>query len=35
MALMAAENLMAALRGDWPAHLVNVQVWREHEVSAV
>lgn len=34
MALMATENLLAALRGDRPAHLVNSQVWNEREVSA-
>jgi glyoxylate reductase len=33
MALMAAESLLAALRGDRPAHLVNPQVWREKVIS--
>jgi glyoxylate reductase len=34
MALMAAANLLTALRGERPPFLVNPQVWREREVSA-
>lgn len=29
MAMMAAENLLAALRGERPRHLVNPQAWHE------
>ena len=34
MALMAAENLLAALRGERPPALVNPEAWREREISA-
>jgi lactate dehydrogenase-like 2-hydroxyacid dehydrogenase len=27
MAVMAAENLMAVLRGEQPSHVVNPDVW--------
>jgi lactate dehydrogenase-like 2-hydroxyacid dehydrogenase len=33
MALMAAENVLAALRGERPPHLVNVDAWQEKVVS--
>jgi hypothetical protein len=29
MAVMAAENLVAGLRGERPPNLVNVSVWKD------
>ncbi|HEX5691552.1 MAG TPA: D-glycerate dehydrogenase [Roseiflexaceae bacterium] len=33
MALLAAENLLEALRGERPRHLVNVEAWQERMIS--
>jgi glyoxylate reductase len=33
MALLAAENLLDALRGERPRHLVNMEVWHDRVIS--